>query len=448
MLNSHIAVVIPAYNCSRQLEACLTSLERSSYRDFECIVVDDRSTDDSVEVARRRAVSVISTRGRKGPAHARNLGVQAATAEIIFFIDADVCVRPDTLSRIWAAFSRDAELAALIGSYDDSPDDPDFLSQYKNLMHHYVHQNAQQRASTFWTGCGAIRRSIFLKFSGFDAGKYKRPAIEDIELGYRLHSAGCKMMLDCELVVKHLKKWTFWGLVKTDIFDRGLPWTELILRDGRMPDDLNVQLSQRVSVALVFLLVACSALVAFYWRGYFLTPLFAAVLLVLGRYWVDAAVSRNRWAIATMTASMVLIVALSYIHHMLGLIPPILLAYTVLLFRHRHEQSGRKRMRALVVGVGIYAAITILSAVVYLQRSWLLLCGFVLVTSVVVLNSQFYIFLAAKRGRLFAVAAIPFHLLYHFYNGLAFGFGVICYVWKSALESTKATPSTGRDKRP
>jgi hypothetical protein len=366
-------------------------------------------------------------------------------AEIIFFIDADVCVRPDTLSRVFTAFSHDAELAALIGSYDESPDDPDFLSQYKNLMHHYVHQTAQQQASTFWTGCGAIRRSIFLEFSGFDAGKYKRPAIEDIELGYRLHSAGCKMMLDSELVVKHLKKWTFWGLVKTDILDRGLPWTELILRDGRMPNDLNLQLSQRVSVALVFLLVACSALVAFYWRGYFLTPLFGAVLIILSRYWVDATINGNRWAIGVMTVSMAAISALSYAYHMLSLIPPIVLAYGVLLLRHRYAQPNRKRIRALILAVGLYALAAILSTLVYLPRSWALLGVFCLVLAIVALNSQFYVFLAERRGGVFAVTAIPFHLLYHFYNGVSFGIGVARHLWKSAFASRRTPSLTGRE---
>src|SRR5215472_13049705 len=257
MQNSRIAVVIPAYNCGQHLKDCLDSLERSCFRDFECIVVDDGSTDDSVEVAKSYPVTVISTGGRKGPAHARNRGVNATTADIVFFID----------------------------SYDDSPDSPDFLSQYKNLMHCYVHQTAREQASTFWSGCGAIRRSVFLQFSGFDADTYQRPAIEDIELGYRLYSAGYKMVLDRNLAVKHLKKWTFWGLLKTDVLDRGIPWTELILRDQRMPNDLNIQLSQRVSVALVFLLVGLTSLVAIYWRGYFLIPLFAAILMLLSRYW-------------------------------------------------------------------------------------------------------------------------------------------------------------------
>lgn len=438
-------MIVPAHNCGVHLKACLDALERSSFRDFECIVVDDGSTDDSMEIARRYPVAILSTGGRKGPAQARNVGAKAATAEILFFIDADVCVYPDTLARVSSAFSQDDELTALIGSYDDSPDSPDFLSQYKNLMHCYVHQTAREQASTFWSGCGAIRRSVFLEFSGFDASRYQRPAIEDIELGYRLFSAGLKMMLDRDLIVKHLKKWSFWGLVRTDIMDRGIPWTELILRDRHMPNDLNVQLSQRVSVALVYLMVVYSAAVAIYWRGYFLTPLFAAVLLLLSRYWVDAAVERNLWAVASVTAGMVSIIVLSYIYHMLGLIPPILLAHVVLFIRHRYAQSDHRPSRGLLAAIALYGAMAILSTIVYLPKGWLLLAIFALFIAIVALNSQFYVFLAAKRGRAFAFAAIPFHLLYHLYNGIAFGLGVGRHFWgtlvqRNRLSTTDDTP--------
>ena len=89
-------------------------------------------------------------------------------------------------------------------------------------MHCYVHQQSKRQACTFWTGCGAIRRSVFLEHSGFSE-RYLRPAIEDIELGYRLHSAGRRMILDREVQVKHLKHWTFWNVVKTDIMDGECP---------------------------------------------------------------------------------------------------------------------------------------------------------------------------------------------------------------------------------
>src|SRR5579863_3769008 len=221
-----IAVIVPAYNCSSHLRKCLDALAKSSGTDFECIVVDDGSTDDSAAVAQSCGARVLSTGGRKGPACARNIGARASGADVLLFIDSDVCVKPETLQRVRSAFQKDAELTALIGSYDDAPESPDFLSQYKNLMHCYVHQRGRQAATTFWSGCGAIRRLTFLEFSGFNEAEYRRPAIEDIELGYRLFASGRKITLDRSLVVKHLKKWTFWGLLKTDILDRGVPWTE------------------------------------------------------------------------------------------------------------------------------------------------------------------------------------------------------------------------------
>ncbi len=52
--------------------------------------------------------------------------------------------------------SEEPDLAAVFGSYDDEPAAPNFLSQYKNLFHHFVHQQGSAEASTFWSGCGAI----------------------------------------------------------------------------------------------------------------------------------------------------------------------------------------------------------------------------------------------------------------------------------------------------
>jgi GT2 family glycosyltransferase len=142
-------------------------------------------------------------------------------------------------------------LTALFGSYDDAPAATNFLSQYKNLFHHYVHQIANEEASTFWGACGAIRREVFLKLGGFDES-YHQPCIEDIELGYRLKRAGYRIRLLKTLQVKHLKHWGVKSLLKTDFFQRALPWTELILRDRRLVNDLNLKTSSRVSVASIY----------------------------------------------------------------------------------------------------------------------------------------------------------------------------------------------------
>lgn len=444
VLLASISVVIPVYNSARYLRQCLDHLQRSISKPFECIVVDDGSTDESAQDARRYGAKVISTPGRCGPAHARNLGAKEARGEILFFIDADVCVYPDTLARILAAFEEDPELDALIGSYDDSPQSQDFLSQYRNLMHCYVHQNGRRQAGTFWSGCGAIRRTVFLEHSGFDES-YGRPAIEDIELGYRLVRAGRKLILDRRLLVKHLKKWTFWGLVKTDVMDRGIPWTELILRDHRMPNDLNVQLSQRVSVALVFILIGLAALIAFRWHGYFLAPLFALVFFLLARYWVEAASQQHsKAATVAMTLAMGAIVALAWWSNMFGLIPPVLLGYLLLFLRHRYYYATYRKRRVTGMLLGLYMGFTVLFILTYLPNHILIFGFFFLLLAVIALNSGFYLFLAAKRGRLFAIAAVPFHLLYHFYNGLSFMVGFARHVLWRCLGHSKILPGSSR----
>ncbi|MCH8154520.1 MAG: glycosyltransferase, partial [Proteobacteria bacterium] len=116
-------------------------------------------------------------------ARARNRGALKASGEFLAFIDADVVVHDDTLARMVAAFGANPGVAGVFGCYDDSPDDSGFISQYKNLAHRYVHQDSHGEVPTFWSGCGAIRRSVFIEFGGFDEERYPRPAIEDIELG-------------------------------------------------------------------------------------------------------------------------------------------------------------------------------------------------------------------------------------------------------------------------
>ena len=192
---------------------------------------------------------------------------------MIFFLDADVAVHSQTLGRALARFEADPGLTALFGSYDDQPAAPGFVSQYRNLLHHFVHQQGDFRddvrpAHTFWTGCGTIRRDVFLEYGGFDPRLYPRPAIEDIELGYRLTRAGHRIVLARDVLATHCKRWTLPEMVRTDIFRRGVPWTLLIKRTGTIETDLNVKAGQKACVALTglsLLAVLLSALVP--WAG-------------------------------------------------------------------------------------------------------------------------------------------------------------------------------------
>lgn len=321
-----ISVVIAVHNSAAMLDQCLGALSKSSRQPIECIVVDDASTDNAAAVAERHAARVIVQAVRHGPARARNTGVLHARGEIILFLDADVCLHADAISRILERFE-DRSVDAVIGSYDDSPAAKTFVSQYRNLLHCFTHLTSSREAGTFWAGCGAVRKESFLRCGGLDE-RYARPAIEDIEFGGRLTASGGHIVLDPEIQVQHLKCWTLLNMIKTDIFHRGVPWTRLILRAGSMPNDLNLRWSQRLSVMTAFLFVA-----------------------------------------------------------------------------------------ALISGAGIPA---VLCAV--------LLFG---------LNFRFFSFLSARLGVFSLVRAVPLHMLFHFYSGLAFLIGAGLHL-RSVLRSAPA----------
>jgi glycosyltransferase involved in cell wall biosynthesis len=259
-------------------------LSKSAYKQWECIIVDDGSADNSIAIAESYGAKIVKNMPpRSGPARARNMGAQAAQGDVLFFMDADILVRPETLSRVAAIMQANPSLAACFGSYDDSPTETNFLSQYRNLQHHYVHQISQTAASTFWSGCGAIRREIFKEIEGFDATAYPRPSIEDIELGYRLKAAGGHIHLEKSLQVRHMKRWTARTLLLTDIRDRAIPWSRLILRRGALLNDLNLQTSQRASAAAASLGMAAVGAAMFFPRALLLVGLAVAALLGLNR---------------------------------------------------------------------------------------------------------------------------------------------------------------------
>jgi len=150
-------------------------------------------------------------------------------------------------------FREQADLAAVFGSYNDAPAAQGVISQYRNLLHHFTHQNGNPQASTFWAGCGAIRRSIFKAIGGFDEKRFPHSSIEDIELGYRLRAAGYRILLDKSIQGTHLKHWTLFSLIRTDILRRAIPWARLNLETGKVPADLNLKWGQKASVALISL---------------------------------------------------------------------------------------------------------------------------------------------------------------------------------------------------
>jgi glycosyltransferase involved in cell wall biosynthesis len=278
MPHEDATVVVPAYNAGRDLEQSLEALARSTYKHFDVLVVDDGSTEAIKPLVDRFGYRYLRIDGPGGPARARNRGVQETESEFVIFVDADVCVHPNTIERVMQNFDSDHDLAAVIGTYDDTPADPSFFSQYRNLFHHYTHCRSAGSITTFWAGCGAIRRDLFLKYGGFDERRYRRPSIEDIELGTWMAVDGCRIVLDKTVQCKHLKRWSLSNIVKTDVCQRGIPWVDLMLRSGKAVKTLNVTWSQRLSVGLVF--VGCALVVLAIWWPWALIGTAVALIAV------------------------------------------------------------------------------------------------------------------------------------------------------------------------
>ena len=231
---------------SRAIRAVTSTVENclgASCPDYEACYV----------VKARRRVQLV-TQPHRGPAAARNNGAARAVGEILVFFDADTMPHPDVLARISGQFDELPDTAAIFGSYDVTPTAPHLVSQYRNLHHHFVHQDGSENASTFWAGCGAIRREIFQAIGGFNT-EYARPCIEDVELGCRLVKEGYTIRLDRQMFVTHRKQWTTLNMITTDVRDRAAPWTRLICRERSISDVVNLHWSQQLSALLTWLAV-------------------------------------------------------------------------------------------------------------------------------------------------------------------------------------------------
>ncbi len=221
-------------------------------------MVDDRSTDASVRIASTFPCSVIALDENGGPGVARNIGVSRSAGQILYFLDADIVVNNDTFNRIVQDFSEHPEYDAIFGCFEKETGEKEagpgnFVSAYKNLLHHYTHQTSHAEACTFCSGLGAVRRDAFLKIDGFDP---QWRFMEDVDLGYRLHLAGYRIWLNKDLRSTHLKRYTLASLVRSDVLGRAIPWTRIMLESRQFRNDLNTRFHHVASVPVSVLLLA------------------------------------------------------------------------------------------------------------------------------------------------------------------------------------------------
>lgn len=207
-----VSVIICTYNGSATLRACLEGVLSLRYPNFEVIVVSDGSTDGSGEIAREyEAVNVIET-AQNGLAAARNTGMEAATGEILAYIDDDAVPDPDWLAHITAALDGDSFAAA--GGPNVLPPGAGTVAQcVANAPGGPTHVLVSDREAEHIPGCNmAIRKTALEQIGGFDPRF--RAAGDDVDVCWRLLDAERRIAFSPGAVVWHHRRGTVTGYLR------------------------------------------------------------------------------------------------------------------------------------------------------------------------------------------------------------------------------------------
>jgi glycosyltransferase involved in cell wall biosynthesis len=207
-----ISVLVPAFNGLPDIEACLRSVRESSFPNYELIVVDDGSHDDTAKVAARYADLVIEHETNLGRHATRCEGFRAAKGEIVAQLDQDVLIPPDALDRIEHHLAAHQDVVAVTTLLSPRHPDADFLSEYKNLYMHYVFRNLDADVDFLYGSLFAVRREAF--------GHYELEEADfephDTGWGQRIAAEGGRIVLLKDLEVVHLKKFSLRSFVRND----------------------------------------------------------------------------------------------------------------------------------------------------------------------------------------------------------------------------------------
>jgi GT2 family glycosyltransferase len=198
-----ISVVVCSYNGGATIAEPLEALTKVDYPDFEVIVVNDGSTDDTPDIASRYDVRLIST-PNNGLSHARNLGLHAATGEIVAYTDDDAFPDPDWLKFLALKFMR-SDHAGVGGPNLPPMDDNDMAQCVANAPGGPIHVLLDDDLAEHIPGCNmAFRREDLLAIGGFDP--LFRIAGDDVDVCWRIQEAGGTLGISAAAMVWHRRR--------------------------------------------------------------------------------------------------------------------------------------------------------------------------------------------------------------------------------------------------
>ena len=270
--NMKLSIVIPVYNAEKTLSSCLKRIYSANYKNFEVILVDDCSKDNTVKIAKQFKTKIIRLKTNSGAAAARNAGIKAAKNEITLFIDSDMIVNKDSFKKLINTF-KDKTIDGVTGNYPSTTITKDLLTYYQNLYTHYNYLSIGNgnivQIKNFWTAFGAVKTKI-LKQNLFDSS-FK--GLEDIELGVRLANKGYKIVLNKDIQNIHNNYYNLKKFIK-NYYSKARAWTDISSKKGLLKYEGYDNLPKKLSLITAFLILPS---LFFIWY----TPFIALDLLIL-----------------------------------------------------------------------------------------------------------------------------------------------------------------------
>lgn len=246
-------MIVPNRNGSATIGRCLEAVFRSSYGSIELIVVDDHSADDSVQVIAQYPCVLLRLETHDGAAAARNAGAERASGGVLFFIDADCLLQPDTVALAVESLVREGSRAIIGGTYTLEPADSDFFSRFQSVFINYFETRKAPEVDYIATHALAIDTAVFRSHGGFD--ETVRPILEDVEFSHRLRNAGCRLVMNPAIRVQHIFNFSLTRSLR-NAFIKSRHWTRYTIANRNLLTDSG---SASLGLKLNVLVLAGSA---------------------------------------------------------------------------------------------------------------------------------------------------------------------------------------------
>lgn len=209
-MRCRVSVIIPMYNAANYIDRCLSSISKQTIKNFEIILVDDCSTDDTVQRVRNHPFDVIQLKERLTPGGVRNYGARYASGDILVFLDADVILKPDSIENIIYLLSEPG-IDAISAIYTEDTPEISFFSQLQNLILVYRFSKLCEATVLTISSFCAIKKNAFETVDGYNE---KMRYYEDVEIGHRLTRKGFRCKFNRSLAVTHLKYYNHLDLLR------------------------------------------------------------------------------------------------------------------------------------------------------------------------------------------------------------------------------------------